>query len=207
MENVGENNTEVLDKTQDLNMSTLENNESLVVKKINEIFVEYMLSEIQCLAAFKFIKESFLNQNSTTEKVKNWVINKVNNKPLPKNASKYQIGCPDVCPGITIQGFHDPKNFDFISELLNNIDIIKEELLQLREINKNEESVSSGFQPYKSPNNSSDIKSKDGIGSLAHDSGEWNVFYLFLHELKFESNCKRCPKTVELIEKLVPRQY
>jgi len=29
----------------------------------------------------------------------------------------------------------------------------------------------------------------------------------FLHDMKFEENCQKCPKTVELIEKYVPRQY
>lgn len=45
------------------------------------------------------------------------------------------------------------------------------------------------------------------MGSYANDSGQWNVFYLYLHNMKFEENCKKCPKTVDLIEKLVPRQY
>lgn len=33
------------------------------------------------------------------------------------------------------------------------------------------------------------------------------MFYLFLHDIKFDDNCKKCPKTVDLINKLVPRQY
>jgi len=50
-------------------------------------------------------------------------------------------------------------------------------------------------------------KSEDKLGSYANDSGQWNVFYLFLHDMKFEENCKKCPITVSLIEKYVPRQY
>lgn len=32
------------------------------------------------------------------------------------------------------------------------------------------------------------------VGSVSHDAGEWNVFYLFLHSERFEENCARCPK-------------
>lgn len=81
----------------------------------------------------------------------------------------------------------------------DNFDIIKEELLALRS--------KKGFQPYRGPSWTSNIKAQDGVGSLSHDSGEWNVFYLFLHEMKFTENCKLVPKTVELIEKFMPRQY
>lgn len=77
--------------------------------------------------------------------------------------------------------------------------MIREELLNLR----NQE----GFQPYRGPTWTSKIKAEDGIGAMSHDSGEWNVFYLFLHEMKFNENCKKAPKTVELIEKYIPRQY
>eukprot|EP00340_Litonotus_pictus_P006944 CAMPEP_0170516234 /NCGR_PEP_ID=MMETSP0209-20121228/2508_1 /TAXON_ID=665100 ORGANISM="Litonotus pictus, Strain P1" /NCGR_SAMPLE_ID=MMETSP0209 /ASSEMBLY_ACC=CAM_ASM_000301 /LENGTH=282 /DNA_ID=CAMNT_0010801043 /DNA_START=200 /DNA_END=1047 /DNA_ORIENTATION=+ len=130
------------------------------------------------------------------------VLNKVNNKPIPKESSKMQYGCPDICPGITVQPFYDPSKYEFVQELIKNREVIIEELMDLRKTKE-----SSGFQPYKSPSYASDIKSKDGLGSLAHDSGEWNVFYLFLHEMKFGPNCEKCPKTVELIKKLVPRQY
>lgn len=199
-----------------INSINIANNEQLIFKKLNSLFKEYMLSDIQTLAAFKFIKDSFINQDSKTEKVKNWVLNKVNNK-IPKDISKYQYGCPDICPGISIQNFYKYQDFQFVNELLNNRSVIIEELLNLRKGNlenrsldnndKDNSNNNSGFQPYKSPGYASDIKSKDGLGSLAHDSGDWNVYYLFLHELKFQSNCSKCPKTVELIEKIVPRQY
>jgi aspartyl/asparaginyl beta-hydroxylase (cupin superfamily) len=37
-------------------------------------------------------------------------------------------------------------------------------------------------------------------GAPAHDSGEWNVFYLDLHNVDFAANRARCPKTVALLE-------
>lgn len=283
-------NSGLLD-TSDMSISSkFSDLESEVYKNIKGIFTEYMLTDIQSLGAFKFIKDSFLNKTKDTDRVRKWILNKVNKKTHPKEASKFQLGCPDVCPGIRIKPFHDPNEFDFIKELIKHTELIREELLALRNtdksngkiiknsqntldslnnecsnnnynnsnelqvnfINKNDKSEleiksepkedvsktsgvksetrdenlnisnnlnesenkfipdskqSSGFQPYRNPNYVSNIKSKDGLGSLAHDSGEWNVFYLFLHEMKFDSNCSKCPKTVELIQKLVPRQY
>lgn len=64
-----------------------------------------------------------------------------------------------------------------------------------------------GFQPYRGPSWISDIPAKDGVGNESIDSGQWNVYYLFLHNLKFDKNCENCPITVESLEKIVPRQY
>ena len=77
---------------------------------------------------------------------------KINNKLLPSIYDKNQVGCPDLVPGLTIRSFWDPFKFDFIIELMKNFEIIKEELINLRE--------GKGFQPYKSPSYASDIKVK-----------------------------------------------
>jgi aspartate beta-hydroxylase len=183
---------------QNLSFSS-EDKENFLYSKLKVLFSDYLLSEIQSMAAFKFIKDKFLSNSTDAEHVKKWVLMKINNKSLPDVYDKMQLGCPDLVPGLTIKNFWDPREFSWIGELVSNINTIKEELIELRNTN--------GFQPYKSPAYASDIKSKDNLGSYAHDKGEWNVFYLFLHDLKFEDNCAKCPKTVDLIQKLVPRQY
>ena len=198
-----DNNCKTENEIHSISDKSLEDKESILYKKLKDIFNEYMLTEIQSLAAFKFIREVFLKQEKETERVRKWVLNKINQSPFPKEMNKFQLGCTDLCPGISSSPFYDPKNFEFINQLIKNKEVIKEELLNLRK----GENKETGFQPYKSPSNYTEIESKDGKGSLAHDSGEWNVFYLFLHELKFQSNCEKCPKTVELIEKYVPRNY
>lgn len=38
-------------------------------------------------------------------------------------------------------------------------------------------------QPYRAPRGTK--PAEDGIGSLCNDRGEWNVFYLFLHNVDF----------------------
>lgn len=63
-----------------------------------------------------------------------------------------------------------------------------------------------GFQPYRGPSWAGKLKAKDGVGSMSHDSGDWNVFYLFLHNMKFDINCEKVPTIVNLIEKYIPRQ-
>jgi aspartate beta-hydroxylase len=181
------------------NFDTDDFKQSIWYQRLTELFKDYFLSDVLSLAAFKYIREKLLNKSKDAERAMKWVLMKVNNKTLPDIYDKFQLGCPDLVPNLTIKPFWDPSEFKFINELLKNFDIIKEELINLRS--------EKGFQPYKSPNYASDIKSSDNLGSLAHDKGEWNVFYLYLHDIKFEENCSKCPKTVELIEKLIPRQY
>jgi aspartate beta-hydroxylase len=33
------------------------------------------------------------------------------------------------------------------------------------------------------------------------------VFYLYLHDIQFEENCEKVPKTIEILKELVPRNY
>ena len=84
-------------------------------------------------------------------------------------------------------------------ELEKHYDTIKEELVKLRD--------EKGFQPYRSPAYANKNQPEDKIGSLGTDSGDWNVFYLYLHDIKFNDNCAKVPKTIEIIQNLVPRNY
>lgn len=56
-----------------------------------------------------------------------------------------------------------------------------------------------GFQPYRSPVWCAHSKADDGIGGVSHDAGEWNVYYLELHNMDFEANRARVPNTMSLI--------
>lgn len=181
--------------------SPMEFKDSVLYPALEDLFRSYLLSDIHKLGAFKFIKEIFSNPNKDNERAREWVLMKVNKKIRPEKYDDFQKGCDDLCPGISLQGFHDPTKYNFINKLIESRKIIVEELLKLREIPNN------GFQPYLGPKSQSNILTEDGKASYAHDKGDWNVFYLFLHNLKFEENCKLCPRTVELIEKIVPRQY
>lgn len=37
---------------------------------------------------------------------------------------------------------------------------------------------------------------------MGHDAGDWNVFYLFLHNMDFAANRKLCPATCSLIDSI-----
>ena len=67
--------------------------------------------------------------------------------------------------------------------------------------------LSSSFLDEWSQGSLQFTQADDKIGNHGSDKGNWNVFYLFLHDMRFEDNCERCPKTVEIIEKVVPREY
>lgn len=49
------------------------------------------------------------------------------------------------------------------------------------------------------PSHTHTHQAKDGLGSLGHDTGDWNVFYLFLHNVDFAANRALCPETVTAI--------
>lgn len=118
--------------------------EKLLISRLQSIFSEYMLSEVQCLAAFKVIKDKVGDKDCLdTQNLRKWVLMKINKKPYPENIHKLQLGCPDIVPGLTIQAWWDPTKFLWVQELISNFEIIKNELIELRN--------NTGFQPYKSP--------------------------------------------------------
>lgn len=126
--------------------------ENLINERLKELFKDYFLSEMQSLAAFKFIKDKFTSDSKDSERLKKWVLMKINNKKLPDIYHPRQLGCPDLVPGLSIKSFWDPFEFEWVNELVKNIDIIKTELINLR--------AETGFQPYKSPKYASEIKVK-----------------------------------------------
>ncbi|CAN0334269.1 unnamed protein product, partial [Discosporangium mesarthrocarpum] len=60
--------------------------------------------------------------------------------------------------------------------------------------------------PYRAPRWSTPRPAEDGVGSLSHNTGDWNVFYLYLHNMDFQENRAACPNTCRLIQSL-PRHY
>lgn len=77
--------------------------------------------------------------------------------------------------------------------------VLKEELMSLKS--------QVGFQPYRGPSWVSNIPADDGVGFKSTDSGEWNVFYMYLHNMSFDKNLEKVPKTKELLNSNTPRQY
>jgi hypothetical protein len=146
-----ENETEIKQKdNEEIIENTFEFQNSKLYKKLIELFDEHLLTDIQKLAAFKFIKEKFLDkENHEADRLKQWILLRVNGKFHPKNIDLNQKGCTDIVPGLTIRGWWNPADFPWIKSITEKLDIIKEELINLRE--------NLGFQPYKSQKYVSDI--------------------------------------------------
>jgi len=168
--------------------------------KIDELLDTYFVNQFQRMALHKFIKVKVSDDSSDDcTRARDWLFMRLNGVKLPKEYHKRQLGCPDLVPGITIKPWWEREEFPWVAELESHFEEIRDELMSLRN--------STGFQPYRGPSWAGKIKSEDEIGSKSNDNGDWNVFYLFLHNMKFEENWEKAPKTVEIIRKIVPRQY
>ena len=107
--------------------------ETLVFKKIEEVFREYHLSGIQATAAQVFFQSKIADpSNSRVDHVRQWMLNKINGIKHPKGFHEKQRGCPDLVPGLRSQPFWDTSEFPWVKELEANYEVIKEELLSLR---------------------------------------------------------------------------
>ena len=102
---------------------------------------------------------------------------RMNGSKLPKEYHPRQLGCPDLVPGLSLKPWWEREEIPWIAKLEAKFDIIKEELQALRD--------ERGFQPYRSPAYANKNIPDDKIGSLVTDSGNWNVFYLYLHDIPF----------------------
>ena len=168
--------------------------------KVVDVLEEYHLSRFALAAAKRWVRLMGNPANTHLERIKGWLLLKINKRARAKPSSEWQSGCPDIFPGLRALPFWEVSmpEMQWVREVEASFADVREELLQLRGQN--------GFQPYRQPSWSTKIASPD-IGAVSHDKGDWNVFYLFLHNQRFEENCTRCPKTCALIERVAPRQY
>ena len=78
---------------------------SIAIKyfRLNKVFEDYFLSDLQKIAMTKFIKTHFSNKdNKEVDRIRPWLINKINNQRIhPKE--EMQKGCPDIIPGLRAQ--------------------------------------------------------------------------------------------------------
>lgn len=141
-------------------------------------------------------------ENGKRARVKQWILLLMNGKLRPPKHTlpPHQTGCPEIIPQLTARPFWTPKDSSVIARCVEKLTLgagaIREELLAAVKQRKI-------FQPYRAPNwvNPSRL-AQDGIGSLGHDSGDWNVLYLYLHNVDFSSNRAQFPKTMEIVDAL-----
>ena len=169
-----------------------------MMSRLDPIFNSYHLTPLQRAAADKYVKDVIADpRNTDGARVRNWLLNQLRHfKPEP--LSPFQRGCTDLMPGLRANAWWDRSDLPWLASLESKAADIREELLSLHE--------TGGFQPYRNPSWAPGIPAPD-IGTQTHDSGDWNVYYLFLHGMSFEENCLKCPKTVDAIKSLVPRHF
>jgi len=133
-----------------------------------------------------------------------WLLNQLNgNRKLPAGASEWQRGCPSLVPSLRSSPFWEGESLDrlpWVRALEEAAPVIRAELLALR--------GAGAFQPYRAPMTAAVAQqAADGIGSVSHDSGDWSVMYLFLHNLDFSANRDKCPETCKAIASIGSGHY
>ena len=127
----------------------------------------------------------FESNNDNYCHIEPWFMAQENMKRI-EPPTEAQKGCFDIIPNLTAKPVWDKQQFEFVSRLENNFDTIYNELIALKNSNKTD-----GFQQYKNAND---------MG--ATDTGHWNVFYFFLHDLLFKENMQKFPKTMDIINNI-----
>eukprot|EP00941_MAST-03F_sp_MAST-3F-sp1_P002392 g2392.t1 len=195
-----------MEEIEILNDEEAKKREDLIVSKILAFLSQYQLSDFSKQAALIRIRK--MAGDAKNKRALAYVLQQISGlgaKAQTEGFSKWQLGCPQRIPHLRNFPFWEGRllyeTFPWVKDLEKAFPVIKKELLALK--NSCTETPS-GFQPYRSPTWSSqvkpDVKDDARIGAPAHDAGEWNVFYLHLHNVDFSSNRQRCPETVRLIE-------
>lgn len=169
-------------------------------KKLSFFFRTHLgLSKFSTAFALRFVQEHF--GKKCCRRIMSYLLSKINDKRV-KCRDEWQRGCPQIIPGLRASKFWDPEQFEWIAELKANFSIIRDEIFALRRY----QMKTSGFQPYRAPSSKSISCDNEIKGSVAHDSGEWNIYYLYLHNIDFSENRDRVPETTSLLKK-IPRFY
>ena len=168
------------------------------LQRLDAFFDAHGLQPVGKRMAYAYVRMMASDVDGTFARVQPWLLNQLNGvRKLPEGFSPWQKGCPGLIPGLRSMPFWETPEvraewLPWCSALEDSFEAIKAELLTLRGQN--------AFRPYRAPSSRTATAAEDGVGSVSHDAGEWNVFYIFLHNMDFEENRVRCPVTCAAIE-------
>ena len=92
--------------------------EKIFKAKLEALFEESYLSNFQKLACRKFIKDKVGNPaNDEVKRLRGWLFMRINGQKLPEKYHPRQLGCPDLIPGLSLKGWWDRCEFDWVSNL------------------------------------------------------------------------------------------
>ena len=119
-----------------------------------------------------------------------------------------QACCPELIPGLRARAvWHRPEDriedlpssLQWISKLQDACHDIRQELVELKGQRQ--------FQQYRTPkwkqedaDNTTDEQEQRPSYAVGHDSGDWSVSYLELHDINNSEMKQKCPKTFNLLE-------
>lgn len=173
-------------------------------ERLETFFEGYGLSALGKAAAESWVRKAFdAKKNPHLGRVRKWLIATLNRKRAAPPC-KWQKGCPEIIPGLRARASWPVSEFPWMRDFMESFAEIKAELLALRTKGCN------GFQPYRAPTWANERRASDGVGSIAHDAGNWNVLYLQLHNASLDriaENRRRCPCTMKALEAIGSRLY
>jgi len=152
--------------------------EVAIWKRVETVLKEYSLSPLMIAASRKWVRQMSDPSNTELARLRQWMLHRINGRlSIPTPLSDWQRGCPEILGGLRAQPFWERGVFEWLRPFEEHFVEIRSELLALRS--------QRGFQPLKIPNWASKkaVASPDGSGSVSHDVGDWNVYYLILHEV------------------------
>lgn len=179
--------------------------EAKIMAKMASVLDEYCLSAIGKSVAQAYLRKL---RDDDMERVRHWWLRKLNGRECvpPASAAPAQRGCPELLEGLRAapvwwRGAAEgdaapPEELAWLRDVEARAPEMRAELLALR--------GQKGFQPYRSPKAGGDRG--DDLGKKSTDAGDWNVYYLELHNMDFAENRARCPVTCDVLQ-AVPRRY
>jgi aspartate beta-hydroxylase len=180
--------------------------EELINERVAAFLNSYGLSPFQANVAKAWLtRMSDPESEEDLKRVKEWFFMQLNNtKPKSSTIPPFQKGCPDIIPGLRAFPWWSADLLPWLHDLEASYETVRNELFSLRKGHHGKSPIE-GFQPYRAPSWASGTKADDGVGKVGTDSGAWHVFYLYLHNIKFEENLEKCPVTTELLTRVLPR--
>lgn len=145
--------------------------------RLDELLQSYRLSNFGMVIAKKWLRRIADPSLPQFDRLRPWLLNLINGRLRARPESPWQAGCPEILPKLRAQPVWDASELPWLRAFEEHACDIREELLALR--------TQRGFQPLRVPAWASRnaVDSTDGHGQLSHDAGDWNVFYLSLHEV------------------------
>ncbi|CCI44131.1 unnamed protein product [Albugo candida] len=163
--------------------------------RLHKVIESWGMSKFSSNIAYHWICRAVSNGKEDSEwtHVRKWILAQINGQQR-EHTSAWQFGCPEIIPLLRSTPLWKTSDFPWVAKLESSFAVIKKELIGLQ--------AHQGFQPYRAPSSGIDCEVSDKLGVAAHDRGEWNVFYLFLHNMDFSANRSLCPQTVSIINSI-----